>query len=347
MTRGRLPWLHGLVTNWILTDPNFIVPDYESKELKNYQMHSEMHYGYLFGGRLRFVKQKPRSLAVALVILTAEVLFWVFEADFLWHHVSPAAVIISTYFFFLTSMFFVKASTCDPGIMPRNLHLPCHAESMANGPDEYFNTISLPYFSDKKQGVAVKYCPTCHIWRLPRMSHCAVCNSCVQHHDHHCVFLNNCIGYRNYRYFLWFLLTAVLSTVLLTTLSFVHVYFFRLQPAVYPSISTFSESISTHPVAFLLAVFGCIAFVYPTMLLLFHIFLTANNFTTREYLNYVRPLLDLDLYVNVYDTKSIWRNLWLNWIAVPQGISYIRPRDMYVPGDVTLENVAPLRSYEH
>jgi palmitoyltransferase ZDHHC9/14/18 len=33
--------------------------------------------------------------------------------------------------------------------------------------------------------------------RLPKVSHCKVCNNCVRGFDHHCDILNNCIGIRN------------------------------------------------------------------------------------------------------------------------------------------------------
>lgn len=333
------PWLHRLVANWLFTDPNYVVAPRH-----NYQKHTALRYGYLLGGRLHIVLARPYSVGIGVLVLAAEVLFWVFEASWLWHNVSAAAVVVPTYFFFLATMFFAKAASADPGVLPRNMHLP-HGLDVPSGPEEYFNTISLPYHSDKTTGVAVKYCPTCHIWRLPRMSHCGVCNVCVQHHDHHCVFLNNCVGYRNYRYFLWFLVAAVVSLALLASLGFVHCYAYRLVPAKVPGIHSFRASIAAYPVAFLLALAGCCFVVYPLMLLVFHTYLTACNLTTREYLNYVR--LYESRYVNVFDTGSVWRNLWLAWWGTPQGVLLLRPRDRYVDGDITLEPMPALRSFEH
>ncbi|GEQ70096.1 hypothetical protein JCM33374_g3772 [Metschnikowia sp. JCM 33374] len=351
--RPGISSVHWLITNWILTDPNYVVGT-DASNLKNYQVqnHSDMRVWYLCGGRLRTIKQAPLNLFVSLIMVVCAVLYFVYEAPWTWRHLSPAVVIIFAYLWFLTAAFFIKAATLDPGIQPRNLHVPIDASELSttNGPDEYFNTVSLPYFSDRINGVTVKYCPTCHIWRAPRMSHCGVCNSCVSNHDHHCIFLNNCVGYRNYRYFLWFLLTSVILCTYLAVFSFVHCFYFKSHDVRVngAQVVTFQDSISHSPVSFFLALVGCLACVYPFMLLVFHIFLTANNLTTREYLNYVRPSMDSDdKYINVFDTHSIARNLWLTWVATPQGLSFLHPTDAYSEGDFSKQGLPPLSSFEN
>jgi hypothetical protein len=42
--------------------------------------------------------------------------------------------------------------------------------------------------------VTARYCTTCNLQRVPRMSHCSICNCCIEQHDHHCPWLGTCIG---------------------------------------------------------------------------------------------------------------------------------------------------------
>lgn len=346
LPRPNISWIHVFVANWLITDPSYVDSEHPDH---NYQVHFDTNNRtvFLLGGRLRFVKQPPISLVVAAAIVACGLLFWIFEAQWLWHHIHPAPVILYSYVWVLLFLFFIKAASSDPGIMPRNLHLPYNITLLGSTkpPDEYFNVVSLPYTTNPTFGVSVKYCPSCHIWRLPRMSHCGVCNACVANHDHHCKFLNNCVGLRNYRHFLWFLLASVVACALQTALCMVHLFHYRTG---HSTISSFSHSASTYPVALLLSIVGFLAFIYPFLLLGLHLYLTAYNCTTREYLNYVRPASHgAAAYVNVFDTKSIWRNLWLNWVATPQGLSLVKPTQPYVEGDITLERVLPLAGFTH
>lgn len=349
--RPGISLVHKLASTWLLTDPNYLVGS-NRPNMKNYQVqnHMDMRVWYLCGGRLRTLKKAPLHLAVALLMAVSAVLYFIYEADWTWHNLSPGVVIVFAYLWFLTAAFFIKAATLDPGTQPRNLHIPYNLTFLhqGNGPDEYFNTVTLPYITDRENGVSVKYCATCHIWRAPRTSHCGVCNACVLNHDHHCIFLNNCVGYRNYRYFLWFLTLAVLVSVYLAVFSFIHCMWFRQHTVLYKgeAVTSFHVSIRNSPVPFLLALIGCLGAVYPFMLLVFHFFLTAHNLTTREYLNYVRPLAGSDeTYVNVFDRHSVFQNLWLRWVAAPLGISFLRPTEAYEEGDFSKEGLPALQAF--
>lgn len=337
--------LRWVVTNWLVTDPDLRLDE----PRRNYHTKTPTNRAHIYicGGRFKSTKQWPIHVGVLVVIVAGGVLFWVFEASWLWHNVLPALVIIFSYLWFLTTMFMVKTAGCDPGFAPKNTHVsysPHLIESKNHKPpDEFFSTVSLPYYNDT-HGTTVKYCVTCHIWRLPRMSHCNLCKSCVYVHDHHCVFMNNCIGFRNYRYFLWFLLLAVLTSVMLSVLGWIHTYHYRILGR--DNIDTFKDSISENPGAFLLALYGLCGFVYPAMLLIFHLFLSANNLTTREYLNFVRGTRHApedERYVNVYNTQSAWRNLWNAWWAMPQGVSSTDIRGRYKSGNLRHE---PLKAFE-
>lgn len=307
------------LANWVVTDPKYVAEDCR---LKNYQAEADRPYVYLCGGRLLFVKQKPYSIAIGAAIVTCGVLYWIYEAPFAWKYQSPAVVLIFTYLWFLCLSLLIKGSTSDPGIQPRNLHIPLEAKKLqsCSGPEEYFDTISLPYYSDKFTGVNIKYCATCHIWRIPRMSHCSICNVCVESHDHHCVYLNNCVGRGNYRYFLWFLLSVVTTCIYL--IIFMYLRCFRFHNG--DNTQLFRLFVKTSPVTLFLALASLSGLVYPGLLLIFHLYLTAHNMTTREYLNFARGNPN---YVNAFDTHSVWRNLALNWWPPYKSKVVVFPRE--------------------
>ncbi|CAD8060612.1 unnamed protein product [Paramecium sonneborni] len=61
----------------------------------------------------------------------------------------------------------------------------------------------------------VRYCSTCKIMRPSKASHCKHCNHCVDGFDHHCFWVGTCIGFRNWRAFLLFLQSSLLSIILI------------------------------------------------------------------------------------------------------------------------------------
>lgn len=362
--RMKPSWWHVFVTNWLIADPNLLQTDGNDNRgprMYEAQKYDNINHIYVFGGRLRIVKQFPWNLFVGFVLVGLAVLFWVFEAKWVWHNVSPSLPIVFSYVWFIAICMFIRASTSDPGILPRNIHIPSKMglqvnekpenEKPANdnnnegeqgvnkgfkGPDEYFNTISLPYYNDKTYGVRIKYCTTCHIWRPPRTSHCRVCNGCVVNHDHHCNYINNCVGIRNYQYFLWFLLSSVICCGLLIIMSAIQLFHYRNTSN---TIDSFRHSIQTFPIPFFLFIITLILIIYPIAILVLHVILSSQNLSTREYLNNVRPSND---YIHVYNTHNVFKNVYLNWFGKVRGPAYFEPRDTYKPGDVRADNVPPL-----
>ena len=76
----------------------------------------------------------------------------------------------------------------EPGIIPRPSFL-----------QQPLCSVSDPALTN------LAYCPRCKHHRHERARHCKACDNCVEEFDHHCVWLGVDIGKRNYKYFLTFI----------------------------------------------------------------------------------------------------------------------------------------------
>ena len=56
----------------------------------------------------------------------------------------------------------------------------------------------------------------CNLWKPDRTHHCSVCNRCTLNMDHHCPWVNNCVGFWNRKFFIQFLLYAILCVGLVS-----------------------------------------------------------------------------------------------------------------------------------
>ncbi|CCH62381.1 hypothetical protein TBLA_0H00920 [Henningerozyma blattae CBS 6284] len=305
--------------------------EYEEDTTKNY--HSiplRTNYMFFLGGRFRTVKRSRHySIIVFAIMVVPGVLFSVFECSNLWHthHGYKALVFFFYYFWAMCIFFFIKVSTNDAGVLPRNIHI---GKIMENNnketiiiPDEYTNTIRLPV-ANKNHSIELKYCSTCHIWRPPRASHCSICQACIDVHDHHCIWINNCVGNRNYRYFIIFLVGAILSSIFIIINCSIHVA--RIRRA------------SNAPVAILLIVYGCLTIIYPGILLGYHIALTGTGQTTREFLHTLHgiknPMLSRVTRArdNAFDSGSFFHNM-IFLMAQRQAPSFLPSRGTHSRDD--------------
>lgn len=71
---------------------------------------------FCWGGRLQNTRHRPINIATGLFVLVPSILFFVFSAPFLWHHVSPAVPILFAYLFYICMSSFIHASVSDPGV---------------------------------------------------------------------------------------------------------------------------------------------------------------------------------------------------------------------------------------
>ncbi|KAI8462164.1 DHHC palmitoyltransferase-domain-containing protein, partial [Phakopsora pachyrhizi] len=118
-------------------------------------------------------------------------------------------------------------------------------------------------------------CQTCQTYRVPKTSHCKVCDNCVDFSDHHCVFVNNCIGRRNYFSFWVFLFSMILIILMtigicLTRIALIH----RNKKEDEEKLSL----IGCYLIMFISGIFGT-----PVIALwIFHVKLNLRNLTTIE-----------------------------------------------------------------
>ncbi|CAK9300294.1 unnamed protein product [Gordionus sp. m RMFG-2023] len=57
----------------------------------------------------------------------------------------------------------------------------------------------------------LQWCNFCKGYKPPRAHHCRRCQRCVMKMDHHCPWINTCVGHFNQKYFIYFLISAVLG----------------------------------------------------------------------------------------------------------------------------------------
>lgn len=71
---------------------------------------------FCLGGRWQNTRNRPINVATGLFLVIPCVLFYVFEAPWLWHNVSPAIPITFAYLTYICVSSFIHASVSDPGV---------------------------------------------------------------------------------------------------------------------------------------------------------------------------------------------------------------------------------------
>ncbi|KFX96667.1 hypothetical protein V490_03208 [Pseudogymnoascus sp. VKM F-3557] len=291
----------------------------EKGGVKNYT-HFPGNTRFFLGGRFQNARDRPVNIATGILVIVPAILFFVFQASWLWHRVSPAVPVVFAYVAFICFSSFVHASLSDPGILPRNLHRfpppPQGEDPLTLAPPTTAWLIVKSHLpASTAMEVPVKYCKTCHIWRPPRGHHCRICDNCVETHDHHCVWLNNCVGRRNYRYFFTFVAGGTAMAVYCIVTSVI-----QLSTVGRDMGKGFGDAISRERGVFALLIYAALALPYPAALLFYHIFLSGRGETTRELLN-GRKFKRGERH-RPFTLGSVWKN----WVAVmgrPRGGGYM------------------------
>ncbi len=68
------------------------------------------------------------------------------------------------------------------------------------------------FLSNKK----IRFCKYCEKFKPDRSHHCRQCSKCILKMDHHCNWILTCIGYRNYKYFLQFIVYSEILLIFYT-----------------------------------------------------------------------------------------------------------------------------------
>ncbi|PFH61237.1 hypothetical protein XA68_17871 [Ophiocordyceps unilateralis] len=288
---------------------------------------------FCLGGRWQNTRYMPINVATGLLVIAPCVLFFIFEAPWLWHHISPAIPITFAYLAYICVSSFFHASVSDPGILPRNLHrFPPILESddplRVGPPTNDWTLTKSAEGTAAAMEVPVKHCRTCNIWRPPRAHHCRLCDNCIETHDHHCVWLNNCVGKRNYRFFFTFVTSATLLALYLIGASLTQLLVFMSRENI-----TFLDSIDHFRVPLALVILGFLEFLYPAALMGYHVFLMARGETTREYMN-SHKFAKKERY-RAFSQGSILKNL-MAVLCRPRPPTYYRFKTKYQHGDQRL-----------
>mmetsp|Transcript_62572 Transcript_62572/g.116370 ORF Transcript_62572/g.116370 Transcript_62572/m.116370 type:complete len:590 (+) Transcript_62572:97-1866(+) len=182
---------------------------------------------FLCGG-LAMTGPCPCLLAIPWVIVGLPVALYcrgIAPGALLWHPYVVFPALAS----FAAMLYSLYRVTCtDPGVLPRRAFVLASSPGSPSSVEELQKVLGYNILGqcepqrdpdiDPKAMVSAdmhksgyRWCQTCEIVRPPRSSHCSWCDHCVLLYDHHCPFLNVCIARRNYKYFLWFSASIILS----------------------------------------------------------------------------------------------------------------------------------------
>jgi len=252
--------------------------DGKGRPIYNYTLHPSRNR-FFCGGHLLTGGDSPWAFIASLIVVFGITgVYFGTTCVWWWINESPAVAVVGAYMTLLTISSMMATALSDPGILPRDIDLEPPYPN--NSPSDGAVKAPLPRDLKVRAGIVrVKYCSTCKTYRPPRSSHCKMCDNCVDGCDHHCQWVNNCIGRRNYVSFFVFLLSAVLTLVLIMVTSALHLYLLTAKENM-----NFKHAIG-HAVGSVVAFALSVVVVWPVAaLLVYHLRLLVLNATTIEQL---------------------------------------------------------------
>ncbi|KVH98617.1 protein S-acyltransferase 8-like [Cynara cardunculus var. scolymus] len=256
---------------------------------------------FFLGGRLIFGPDGKSLVVSASLIIVPVIIFCIFVGRHLVHefHAGYAIVMAPIVFTIYVLVLLLLTSARDPGIIPRNTHLPDEEFRYGTSISHEAAGRQTPriQFPRTKEvivngvSVRVKYCETCMLFRPPRCSHCSICNNCVERFDHHCPWVGQCIGLRNYRFFFLFVSSSTLLCIYVLSMSGLYIKILMRDHE-----CTVWEGIQESPSSVVLMAYCFITLWFVGGLTGFHLYLISSNQTTYENFRY-----RADNWLNVYD----------------------------------------------
>ncbi|KAH3674230.1 hypothetical protein WICMUC_003472 [Wickerhamomyces mucosus] len=125
-----------------------------------------------------------------------------------------------------------------------------------------------------------RYCNKCHNWKPDRCHHCSSCNKCILKMDHHCPWFATCIGFKNYKYFIQFLLYTIVYSTFICIITWIEFYKFISK-----------ETYKTQHFDLNVIINGIIAITMTISVSIFtgiQLYFLLNNMSTIEYYEYNR-----------------------------------------------------------
>ncbi|CAF1150239.1 unnamed protein product [Adineta steineri] len=248
--------------------------------------------------------------------------------------------ILFTFALFHTLSNYLFASLHDPGVVPRpsadevlQTEKENNIQTDLNG--NYFPSIPPPRtILVRNFPYASSYCYTCRVYRLPRVSHCSMCNVCIQNFDHHCPWINNCVGLLNYRYFCNFILSCSLLCLISFAGCVVAAYLrwdkYKNEPGLYLAynIPSFFIGFISIMLFFTLLSFWC-----------YHCGLAMSGATTREDIKFQRHSKESGI-----PQGSKWKNLIVSWCGPLQpsvNWNKLYDKDHYKNQEIIYKRIRP------
>ncbi|XP_048852828.1 palmitoyltransferase ZDHHC14-like isoform X3 [Brienomyrus brachyistius] len=229
-------------------------------------------------GRIMMGRQTGVFYLTMVLIVVTSGLFFAFDCPFLASSLTPAIPAIGGFLFLFVMGMLFRASFSDPGVLPRATpDEAAHLESQIG--DDDINSRSPPRTQEvviNGQTVKLKYCFTCKIFRPPRVSHCSLCDNCVERFDHHCPWVGNCVGKRNYRFFYLFILSLSFLTIFIFAFVITHIVLRSSQTGF---LSALKDSPARYPSKVVVCFFSVWSIVGLSG---FHTYLIGSNQTTNE-----------------------------------------------------------------